>query len=160
VYIIVLEDAKLKSFHSVEKDTFCTSIQELPNPDIGGAFCEFLREEEELGVSNYGHVAALPFRCAISMKCLLLNSVSHVALKWVSKEGRHSKQWRFIRGRLLLLWAFFVFVLIARAPLYWNLVEFLNWDVGLKVLGFWVSQGEEEVLSSHFGSIIYQFFLF
>jgi hypothetical protein len=43
---------------------------------------------------------------------------------------------------------------------YWNLVEFLNWDVGLKVLGFWVSQGEEEVLSLHFGCIIYQFFLF
>jgi hypothetical protein len=59
VYIIVLEDAKLKSVHSVEKDTFCTSIQELPSVDIGGAFFEFRREEEELGVQKYGHVAAL-----------------------------------------------------------------------------------------------------
>jgi hypothetical protein len=60
VYIIVKEDAKLKSFHSVEKDTFCTSIQELPSADIGGAFFEFRREEEEeLGVPKYGHVAAL-----------------------------------------------------------------------------------------------------
>lgn len=56
VYII---DAKLKSFHSVEKDTFCTSIQELPSADIAGAFFEFRREEEELGVPKYGHVAAL-----------------------------------------------------------------------------------------------------
>lgn len=38
MYIIVLEDAKLKSFHSVEKDTFCTSIQELPTADVGGVF--------------------------------------------------------------------------------------------------------------------------
>ncbi len=59
MYIIVLEVAKLKSFHSFEKDTFCTSIQELPSADIGGDFFEFRREEEELGVPKYGHVAAL-----------------------------------------------------------------------------------------------------